>query len=583
MKYLIHIIIISILSIGLSLAQTPVSNFRNFANEKEYEKAGELAQQVLNENPNDFDIAMEVGDVYTELEEYSKALNAYSKARSISDKGNKALAKHARTLTALERSKEAIEELKKPLEKDKKNMELLIALADAYLHSGDVKNAEVQINNARSIDNKNAEVFIMLGNIYYDQSIWELARTNFEDALKLNPNDVLARQRLAEVYWKLAVAADNAGEPDLLNEYLKRSLEECNTLVQNDPKDANSWRLKGQIHFNANQNLDAAQSYNKFIELRPNNHKERWRLAEILANNGVCDEAIPHLEVISKRTPDDVITDSVVLNAQLFLATCYYKEKRYEEATKTFDVAAAYMKTLNYRNMLNATDVKIWALSYLFLGDTTNALTTFNELFEMAPAENCDIMLLVGARICNPRKMYSEVIRILSLRNTTCDADENTPYCYYLIGTANFELKNIDASIAALQKSIEVNPQYYYAYIYLGDVYINQKNVAEGEKLFNFVIDNAKADVTKYSNELNIAFQKLAGQKLDAKKYGDLQKIAKQWLDLLPDKNEYAYLYLAVAYQGLGDQPNACKNYREVLKINPDNKAAKDNIKNLGC
>jgi Tfp pilus assembly protein PilF len=52
---------------------------------------------------------------------------------------------------------------------------------------------------------------------------------------------------------------------------------------------------------------------------------------------------------------------------------------------------------------------------------------------------------------------------------------------------------------------------------------------------------------------------------------------------MLPDKNEYAHLYLAVAYQGLGDQSNACKHYNEVLKINPNNQTARDNRKSLGC
>jgi TolA-binding protein len=41
-------------------------------------------------------------------------------------------------------------------------------------------------------------------------------------------------------------------------------------------------------------------------------------------------------------------------------------------------------------------------------------------------------------------------------------------------------------------------------------------------------------------------------------------------------------LYLAIGYQGLQDAENAKRAYREVLKLNPNNEAAKKNLKALG-
>ena len=152
-----------------------------------------------------------------------------------------------------------------------------------------------------------------------------------------------------------------------------------------------------------------------------------------------------------------------------------------------------------------------------------------------------------------------------------------------MLGTAYFELKNVDASITALQKAIEINPEYYFAYIYLGDIYCFQKNINEGEKQFQYVIENAKSDPTNNANAINQAFSKLAGTKLEAKKYADLIKIANDWLAVLPEKNEFANLYLAIAYHGQQDKDRACRFYNEVLKINPDSKVARDNRKSLGC
>lgn len=588
MKIIVRVLLLFIITTTLTFAQNATTQFRQFVNEKDYEKAGEVAAKALEESPKDIQLAIAIGDVYTELEDYDNALKAYSKAHSIDEKDINAAIKWANALSNLKRGKEAIEEISKLTSKNKKNANLMIALANAYLSMGDTKNAEQQITNARSIDGKNPEVFNMLGNIYFEQKIWELAKMNYEDAIKYDSNNVLARQRLAEVYWKLAVQADGGGDVELMNEYLNRSLDQCNMLVQNDPKDANSWRLKGQIHFNANQNLEAAQSYNKFLELRPNNTNERFRLATLLATHGMCDSAIRHLQILNNTKANNTQDSTRLAIVKFHLGNCLYAMKQYEAAS---DVTLNYIRMMEEQVALDSSVAKeipsivylTLALSTLMATDTTKAFGYFNTLFEKFPNENCNVMLLVGARLYYSKKMYGDAIRTLTQYVTNCPQTDEFPYAYYIMGISNFELKNTDAAITALNKAIEINPDYYFAHIYLGDILVGQKKQAEGEAEFNFVIEKAKSDPVKYKNELNMAFQKFAGIRLDAKKYTDLNKICKQWLEILPENNELGNLYLAVSYQGNGDKDNACRSYHEVLKINKDNKTAKDNLKALGC
>jgi len=578
MKLFWQIIAISILSISIAFAQNATSQFRNFLNQKDFEKAGEVAQQALTENPTDFELAISVGDVFYELDEFQKALDAYSRARNINTRDNAATArsaaKMANALSALGRPQEAIDDLTKLIDRNKRNVEMLLALANAFIAKGEIRNAEMRVTNARSIDSKNPNVFFMLGRIYFEQNVWELARTNFEEALKLDENNVQARQQLAEVYWKLAVAADGAGEIELLNEYLNRSLEQCNILVQKDELDANSWRLKGQIHFNANQFLEAAQSYNKFLELRPNNYRERWRLAEMLAKNGVCEEALQHLKMVVNSTVAE-ISDSIKHQAKLLLGTCYFR-------TQDFPNAIAIFSEVDRISPLEPIDLRLFALAYLFFGDTTHALTTFDRLLTETPKENCDVVANV-ARIYNSRKDFAGIIRTVNAGVSNCPVDNTTPYLYYLLGTAQFESGNIEAAITALRKAVEINPKYYWAYIYLGDIHFSQNNISAGERKFNFVIDDAKLEAENFKNELNQAFSKLAGIALDAKRWRDLERLSRRWIELLPNDNEFGHLYLAVALQGSGEQSGACRHYREVLRINPDNRTARENLRTLGC
>ena len=570
----ILLVLLVFFSAGIAYSQNTATDFRNFLNEHDYEKAGELIPKMISENPKDYDLLISAGDVYYELERYQDAFNTYTKAKELKPKESRVFAKLGRTLINLSRPGEAITELKKAIDSDKKNVELILELAAAYIANGNLEQAEINITNARSIDSKRPDVYVMLGKLYFEQKIWELARSNYEEALKLDSKNLEVRRLLAEVYWKLAVAADSGGDIELMNEYLNRSLDECNIALKENDKDATTWRLKAQIHFNANQKLEAAQAYNKFIQLRPNNYKERWRLAELLATSGVCDSARPHLLNIIKSTHDD-ITDSIKIRAELLLASCYYKDKNYSEANGIF-------KSLRTRITLAPEDLQVYAISSLFNGDTNDAVILFKELFKVNPEESCNFMYLVANQILKPQKKYAEMIEILEqrLNINACD-DDNNAFCYYTIGTGYFELKEAEKAIAALKKSLEVNPTFYWSNIYLGDIYYSQKDIAAGEAQFYTVINAVKTEPNKYKNELNAAFQKVASAKLDAKKYSEIEKVSKEWVSLLPENNEFGHLFLAIAYQGQGKAEQAKSEYREVLKVNPENKTAKDNLRAL--
>ena len=171
MKLFWQIIAISFFSISMISAQNSSSKFRAFVADKDFEKAGEVAQSALNENPNDFELAISVGDVFFELEEFNKAFDAYSRARTINNRDNRVAPKLANTLVALGRSQEAIDDLRRLLERDRRNVDLLLALANALLANGSPREAEMQVTNARSIDNQNPNVFAMLGKIYFERKI----------------------------------------------------------------------------------------------------------------------------------------------------------------------------------------------------------------------------------------------------------------------------------------------------------------------------------------------------------------------------------------------------------------------------
>ena len=192
-------------------------------------------------------------------------------------------------------------------------------------------------------------------------------------------------------------------------------------------------------------------------------------------------------------------------------------------------------------------------------------------------------MYLVANQILKPQQKYQEMIDILQLKlNTNICSDENDAFCYYTIGTGYFTLNDTTKAIEALEESLKLNSKFYWSNIYLGDIYYAMKNIKASEEQFNKVIVEAQEDKEKYKHELNASFQKKASIRLDSKKYNELEKIAKEWVNIFPENNEYGNLFLAIAYQGQQKIEQAKAAYREVLKVNKDNKTAKDNLRALG-
>jgi tetratricopeptide (TPR) repeat protein len=194
----------------------------------------------------------------------------------------------------------------------------------------------------------------------------------------------------------------------------------------------------------------------------------------------------------------------------IYLGGCYARTNDFQNAINIFNKADKI-------SPLEPGELRTLALSYMRTEDTVNALSTFDRILLTSPKFVCDLAVSI-ARIYNAQKKYEDIIRVLTISTNNCPTDTNTPYNYYLIGTSHFELKNIDAAIEALQKAIAIDSNYFFAYIYLGDIYIHQKNISEGEKLFDYVINNARNNPARYTNELNMVFQKLAGNRLEAKR-----------------------------------------------------------------
>ncbi|MCX8054257.1 MAG: tetratricopeptide repeat protein [Ignavibacteria bacterium] len=566
MKFKLFFVLL-LFSFSFSYAQQAKQNFLSALNEKNYELAESFIPAALAENPKDLDLHLLCNDVYLELGRNDKALEVIRQAEKISSKPP-VLRKLANTLSINSYHSEAVKILRKLTIDEKKEISNWLLLVDVYLRADSLSQAELAVARVLDMDKNNVEANIKRGDIYYQQRVYELSKDSYEAALSINPDLNEARMKLAQSYYWLGIR-ENEANPDLANLYFTRSLQEWNTLTQKDPKNARAWFEQGKLFFFSKNYVQAAQSLNNYIQLRPSGSLGRWYLAQSLYELGRCDSARSHLRIVANEI------DTAAARAKLLLARCYLSEGDYAQSEKTFEELSASVS-------LQMEDVRRWGQAALFAGDTNIAVEKWKQAIEMNPTENCQLMYVLGTSL-NKMKRYKESIEILNKRLATnaCN-DDNNYLIHYFIGLSYFFDGNSQQAIAPLQKAIELNPAFLWSMIYLGDVYANLNDNVKAEEMFSRAISTGTSDVEKYKSELNQAFAKLAQMKLEQKKYKDLEKIGKEWLTAMPE-NEFAALFTAVAFHGQGQNEAACRNYKLVLKINPNNKTARDNIKALGC
>jgi tetratricopeptide (TPR) repeat protein len=554
-----------VISYGIAVGQSAGDQLKTYVEAKDYEKALSVIPQALSDKPKDVETLLLAGLVYTELEKYQDALKVYNKANDLDRKNIKTWILLGKAYSLAGDTKGAISVLKDAIERDEKNIFIRLELANVYMRSDSLSKAEMVITQAKDLDPKEPAAYIALGDLNFKMRVYEIARSNYVEALELNPDLLDARMKLATSYYWLAVRETN---PELSSELFTRSLGEWNKVTQQDPKNAKAYYEQGKILFLSKNYVDAARSLNNFIILRPSGSYGRWMLAQSLEKIGRCDSAVTHLEIVAKEI------DSVRIQAQLLIARCAFDNKSYQNAITLFDKASK-------DTALQISDYMRLGQAYLLTLDTVNALSTWEKSVIMDPAQNCQIMDQMGY-IYQKQQKYQQAIDILTKRASIkeCFNDKREHIVYYLIGQSYLLSNRPDSAVIALKKSIEIDSTFLFARVSIADAYAGLDNKLEAETVFNKIIEIGKSDTTKNKFVLQQSFSKLCQMQLEQKKYNEVISTGEKWSVVYPN-DSYPYLFMAIAYHSTEKFSQACSNYRKVLKLDPKNTNATKNLKIL--
>ncbi|MBI4410883.1 MAG: tetratricopeptide repeat protein [Deltaproteobacteria bacterium] len=176
-----------------------------------------------------------------------------------------------------------------------------------------------------------ADVYNMLGVIYHQTGRFEDAISSFEKALKLNP-------RYTEAMLNLSVLYNDMGEYKLSKKLLDRSKKEAHKSGNDiDPfikgKLANKHAEVGEIYRGLGLPARAALEFGKALDLCPNFHDIRAKLAVALREEGKKEQALKELQRIVREKAD-------YAEAHIQLGITLYSMGRKKEARLTWEKIA---------------------------------------------------------------------------------------------------------------------------------------------------------------------------------------------------------------------------------------------------
>ena len=196
-------------------------------------------------------------------------------------------------------------------------------LCRAYFSIGDWNRSVSACEQAVSLDPQNSRYHLWLGRVYGEKAdsssfftaagLAKKVRTEFEQAVQLDPDNVDARTDLAEFYLEA---------PGIVGGGQDKARAQLQTLAKLDPAKAH-W-VKGRLAEKRKDPVEAEKEYRAALSSEPGNAAAHRGLAEIERRQGKMEEAVKDLQA-SLEARDSAVVRTI-------LAKIYLEQKKPELA-----------------------------------------------------------------------------------------------------------------------------------------------------------------------------------------------------------------------------------------------------------
>jgi tetratricopeptide (TPR) repeat protein len=321
MKIFCLFLTIALFSINISYSQNLYDDFyKGIAafEYKEYQNAIDLFSKSIQNEKVDYQDYISRGKTYYELENYQMAIEDFIKAEELkSGTANyliaECYAKSGNIDSTIFYLKENFQSTSKVLKSeiftdeafnyvsttDEWNIffkednftkqELLLNDVNYNLNKGDYIEALDIVNKIIKKNRNKHQAFVLKGDIFFKLADYKSAAECYDEALKINKNNLIYREKLAISYM-------NDGK-------YKKALEECNAIIEKNPKNIKMYYYKALINYNLDNFAIAKDECKTYLNYFYNDLEVKLLYAEMLINSEDNLNAIIELNKLIELNP----------------------------------------------------------------------------------------------------------------------------------------------------------------------------------------------------------------------------------------------------------------------------------------
>ncbi len=519
--------------VGTISAQKEADGFASLAL-KEYPKAKKVFAALLKADPKNAIAHFGMGECcyYTGKTDSAKIYYQKGIDANASYAGNYAgLGKLALASSPVE----AETYFKDAVKKSKKDATALVVIAQMYYDQTPSKldDAKRYIDQAISIDSKNASAYFLNGKIELDKNNTSNASLQFERVIYFNPNNVEAYLYQSSIMWQ----ARN----------LDQAVEYINKALAINPEYWPAYKKLGELYYDNQKYAEAVANFSKYFK-NVTDDNDVTHYAYSLFFNKQYQQAREIIDKLAQQNPNDYI----LLRLLGYIA--------YE----TKDLVNG--KTFLDKFFTLIPQEKILADDYYYYGKMLSAAGNDSlavENFKLSLKKDTEQFQILDdlAKSCNKLKRFEESLQY------SCEYLKKKPNLvtgdYFLLGKAYYSTgNNLDVKTDSLKQL-----KYYHV----------------ADSLFNMV--------STYSpnSYLGSFWRARVNSVIDRETTLGLAKphYEKALESLIKDPVKYkkeiseVYAYLGFFYFQKEDKPNSLDYWKKLLEIDPENLKAQEAIKSL--
>ncbi|MCC2955077.1 PEP-CTERM system TPR-repeat protein PrsT [Massilia sp. IC2-477] len=591
-------ILLSAGMVGCSRTQTTeelLTEAQNYVQKGDRKAALIQLKNAVAQSPENVEARLRLGNLSLETGDMASAEKEFRKAASLGAAPEKTLPQLARILFFQGKYKDILDEVTP--EKAKGSAELLARRGDAHLglgerdkakeaydaalavnpNSGDaligmarlaVMNNDLQtterlVDEATTRDARNAEAWMMKGNLLRSTGKSKEALAAYDKVLEINPvhrsayvekayvhigtNDLAAAKADLDAARKEIGSDLNITYAQALLDYTGGKNAEAKDSLQKilkvAPEHMPSILLSGAVELNLGGNQLAEQHLRKYLESNSNNVYARKLLAQVLLKSNQPTEAAAVLSPALKEGGQDA--QLLALTGQSYLQSRdFAKASAYLEQASALAPGAASIRTS-------------LGLSKLGQGDWDKAIGELERAATLDPKSTDAGVALVQAEL--RRGQYDKALAAVQALEK---AQPDNPLVHNMKGGVYLGKQDMKSARAAFEKAVALNPTYFPAVSNLARLDIAENNPAGARKRFEAMLVKDKKNID--------ALSALAAMELQQGRSAE----AGTWLEKAQSENPQAIapaVNLGAHYLRNKQADKALALARKMLAVEPSN------------